>query len=322
MAETILCYGESGTYKSSNLGEAADYIYETTGGVSLLLSSDSGWEPMRDQINRGVIVPWNLNSATHPLSSLMRASKGYWPEVLIDGKADEKTMTLLPRSMYCTRHNPAKEGEYKIGGMLVEGLATNGELLKANMEETRRSTGEPLVAQFEEMGESFALGSRGTYMFVQNQTRKYVHNMKPLPCDRIIFSSHEGKGEDEKTKRPIFGPAIVGKASTDKVPQWFDTTIHFESYATVEKRKGKDGKVIEVNGAGVRAFFDRHQDNEVKTIFWPAKTSVTPHIKAQILKEFPSNYFALKLNAEGQYVQGLHTFLKLMDECGEAGGGE
>lgn len=314
MAELTLMYGESGTYKSSNLAEAAEYIFETTGGVCLLASADSSWAPMQPQIDRGVIVPWNLNSCDYPLSSLMKISKGYWPDKLIDGVADEKSMKApMPNSMYCTRRNPAKEGEYKIGGMLFEGLAMIGELLKSSLEEGKRSTGEPLVAQFEEQGESFAMGSRGTYQFVQNQTRKYVFNLKPLPCDRIIVTSHEGKGEDDN-KRPIFGPAIVGKASTDKVPQWFETTLHFESYQQTVKRKDNKGAEHQVNTIGVRAYFDRHQDNELKTIFWPAKISAPPTIKAKILEQYPLNYFPLKIDKNGLYTEGLHTFLRLMDE--------
>jgi len=297
MARTLLIYGESGTYKTANGGQIADYIYETTGKLTYLASADSSWGPMADQIRRGIICPWNLKACTMPLPALMKASRGMWPQRFRDVEAgimDEKVvMVSIDWS--------------KVGAIIVEGLYMIAELLVNDLISKQRATGEPLSAVFTEDGVNFADTSRGTYKFVQRQTNMYVTNFSALPCRWVVFTGHEGKGRDT-SGRMTMGPAVIGQAATDKVAQWFEMTLHHDSYQYTDP-KTKAAKF------GVRAYFERHPDADITNIFWPAKMSVEPMVKAQVYRLWSSGYVPLLLRENGEYESGVHTLLHVIEEA-------
>lgn len=292
MARTLLLYGESSLYKSSNLGEIADYIYATRDKQTHLISADSSWAPMGDQIRRGVIIPWNLKACTVPLPALQKACRGYWPKSLdpATGIMDE-------------RYGMEMTDWAQVGCLLIEGLYMIAELLKDDLLTKNRATGEPLTAVFTEDGENFASTSRGTYKFVQEQTHIYVKNASGLPCDWVIFTGHEGKGKDV-TGRMTMGPAILGQALTDKVAGWFESVLHHESYSYTDASSGTGTR-----RDGVRAYFERHPDPDISNIFWPAKIGVEPRVKAQVLKRWQHGYVPLLLDSEGNYVESVATLL-------------
>ncbi len=141
VARTLLSYGESGTYKTSNIGQVADYLAETTGGVTRLITADSGTGPVEDQIQRGVIEPWVLTSASAPLPCLMYGVQGYWPTKIDprNFKADESSLRKTTVDEWKDVACIAIEGLGMIGSLLYDDLVTKG-----------RQTGEPLQGQFTE----------------------------------------------------------------------------------------------------------------------------------------------------------------------------
>ncbi len=300
MPRTVLIYGESGTYKSTNLGEIAEYLLERYGGICRLITADSGSSPMQEQIDRGVIIPWDLTTCEKPMGLFRKAVQGYWPSVLVNGRADENKFKLTTPQEW--------EG---ISGYLIEGVTRIADLMMQDLKNKRRDTGEPLQAKFEDAGVEFAQSSRGTYGFVQAYTQDWIGDLKKLRCPWIIVTGHEGKGEDLVTKKTIFGPAIVGKAGTDKVCGWFENTIHTESYRYTLKNK-QGGSSEE---QGVRGLFIRHTDAEVPNVFWPAKLGVTPRIASQVLKSFPKGYVPFKMNEDGIYISGVHSLIKVIDDA-------
>lgn len=308
MAQTTLIYGESDTYKSSNAGEAADYIYSMTGGVTRLVSADSGWGPMADQIRRNVIVPWNLTSAKFPLPCLKKIARGFWPTKLSDnGLADESSLRLTQPEDWGLPSSP-RDGAYRIGGYIIEGLTMISGLLLSDLTNKQRSTGEPLIGVFDELGETFASSSRGSYNFVQKTMMAFALDLKGLGCWKVIVTGHEGRGSDT-AKRPTYGPQLAGQAANDRVTSWFENTLHHESYMMRFRRGNK-----EVLAPGVRAFYQRHQDPEIPTVFWPAKIGAEPRVKAKIISVYPEGWFPLIMDDAGVYKEGLHTFMRLLDE--------
>jgi hypothetical protein len=131
--------------------------------------------------------------------------------------------------------------------------------------------------------------------------------LKALPCPWVVVTGHEGKGEDLVTKKTIFGPAIVGKAGTDKVCGWFENSIHTESFTYTRK---DDPKKYE----GVRGCFVRHADLEVPNVYWPAKLGVTPRAMAAIVKMYPKYFVEFKIDKDGKYVSGVHSLISLIDD--------
>lgn len=312
MANTFLLYGESGTYKTSNIGEMADYEFEKGHGITRLMTGDSGFAPVMDQVDRGIIHPWNVKASQWPMACVLKAAEGYWPtkwKNLEQGIADEASL---------------KKDLSGVGMYAIEGLSMLGQLFKSDMIRKQRSIGEPLQGQTSksggetsytdvELGTVIHVGaSRGTFGYVQDRTYDYVIGFAGLSVHRLVITAHEGKGEDEKTKRLIFGPEVIGKAKTDKVPGWFENTFHFNTYSYYTQETSKAG-VEKTKRTGIRAHFTRHPDSEVSTIFWPAKLSLTPRQLVAVNKKYPDGFFPLRLDEEGVYTSGMYQFLELLD---------
>lgn len=308
MAQTFLLYGVSGTFKTTSLGEAADYQFDVTKKITRLITGDSSFEPCMDQISRGVMEVWDMSTCPYPIAATIKVSEGYWPSKWKDkerGIADEGSLV--------------KDGLDGVGLVEVEGLTMLANLFKSDLVRKGVSLGEPLQgtekgsANHTELGVGFLGASRGTYGFVQDRTYDYIKGLKALPVPRVIVTGHEGKGEDQVQKKTIFGPEIAGRAKTDKVSGWFANTLHFESYSYTEQTKGQGGKVSTVKRTGTRAYFRTHPDTELNTVYWPAKLSLTPRQMAALNKKFPEGFFPLLINEDGVYEWGMYQFLELLD---------
>ena len=304
MAKTILLYGPSGSFKTSNIGQAAQWAVQRYGGVVRGLFGDNygplGWEVAND-----IVEPWSLTTTPDPLACILLAAQGYWPTNLVDGRATDKLAMTK-----------AWDG---VAGYIIEGLHENGVLIMRNLEQKQRSTGEPLVAEFGELVDGlkvqYAMASRGTYGFVQNQTHRYFKmGFAGLPVPWVFVTTHEFRGKDKSDKR-LVGPMIVGKAMTGVTSQWFDHVLHFEQFnqqVTLSAEEQKTAGVKTVLRAGSRAWFTRHPDEEVPSLMWPAKLGVEPWLMEHIYGRWPKGYIPLVNNANG-YVSSVRTLLELID---------
>jgi len=301
MAQSILLYGESSTFKTTQIGLFADYEFQRTGLPTYLTTCDSGCGPVSDQVTRGTIIPLRLESCPHPVPVLNKLSKGMWPAKAIN--VQEGLWDMGPGSLFVPITTIA-------GAIAVEGLTRICELVRKAWCDEHREMGEPLQGKYEQDGESFAFQSRGTLFGTQQLINNIVINFRGLPVDRVLFTAHESKGRDV-TNKTVFGPATTGQALTDKVGGWFEVTLHHESYQYTAK--SKTGK--QVLRAGVRAHFQRHQDSEVKGMYWPAKLGVDPVILTRVLDIYEEGWIPLAMHGE-QYVSGLHSLLYLIDNNG------
>lgn len=296
MAKTLLIYGESGTYKTSQLAEIAEYLYKRYGGITRLATADSGVSPLQEQIECGAIQYWDITTSKNPMGLFKKVVGGYWPDKIENGKADESSFRKVTAA------------EWKgINGFFIEGITRVADVMMKDLREKRRDTGEPLQAKFEDSGVSFAQGSRGTYGFVQTYCQDWIGELKALPCPWVVVTAHEGKGEDLVTKKTIFGPAIVGKAGTDKVCGWFENSIHTESYKYTKKNDTTKHE-------GVRGCYVRHADLEVPNVYWPAKLGITPKAMAAVIKRYPKFFVPFTINDAGVYTSGVHTLIQLIDD--------
>lgn len=300
MAQSILLYGESSTYKTTQIGLFADYQFDKTGKPTRLITCDSGVGPCADQVRRGTLIPLRLESAPHPVPVLNKLSKGLWPAKVIN--QDEGLWVMDPGALFAPF---LKE----TGAIAVEGLTRICELVRKSWCDEHREMGEPLQGKYEQDGEQFAFQSRGTLFGTQQLINNLVINFRGLGVDRVLFTAHESKGRDISGKT-VFGPATTGAALTDKVSGWFEITLHHESY-TYAVKKG----VKTIMRPGVKAYFTRHQDREVKGMYWPAKFSLPPHIASRVLDIHEDGFIPLAMDGE-QYVSGLHTLLYLIDNEG------
>lgn len=301
MGHTILLYGESGLFKTTQIGLFADYQFELTGHPVYLATCDSDFMPCRDQVERGTLIPLQLEACPHPVPVINKLSKGMWPIKCLDQAAGLWDLSDV---------STWKPLDFKrVGGLAVEGLTRICELASKEWCEEGRSNPR---GQFTQMGENFAFRSQSMYGDIQQMINNAVINYRKLPT-RVLWTAHESKGKD-LTGLTKFGPATMGPALTNFVSGWFGITLHLESYQY--QQWAQDGKRI-LTRNGVRAFFERHPDPELSKMFWPCKLGVTPALTAQIYSQWEEGYFPLILNmGTGEYECGIHTFLKVVDSRG------
>lgn len=306
MAQSILIYGESGVYKTTQIGLYADYEFNRTGMPTRLITCDSGLAPVQEQIERGTLIALCLESCPHPIPVLNKLSKGFWPVAAIDASAGQWNCAVGSSFASLTAGN----SHGKPGAYAIEGLTRICELVRKAWTDDQQQIGEPLQGCYEDMGEKFAFQSRGTLFATQQLINNFVINFRGLPVDRVLFTAHESKGRDIGG-REILGPGTTGQALTDKVSGWFEITLHLESYQYSLKKP--DGRAL--SRSGVRAFFARHPDKQIKGMYWPAKLGVSPHLACRICAIHDEGYFPLAMDGE-EYISGLHTFLYLIDNEG------
>lgn len=303
MAQSLLMYGVTGSFKTSNAVEYAYWLQSRYGGITRGLFGDN-YGPALSAIRDGVIEAWDLTAEPDPLACIILASKGWWPEKLEDGRPQDVGKRKVP----LIQNN--FEG---VSGYLIEGLHENAELFKRMLEAKKQDTGEPLVgihsAKVYEQTVNYAMSSRGTYGFCQNQTHRYFKlGFKGLPVPWVCATSHEYANRKEN----IYGVGVAGKALAKTAPQWFDHTIHLvKSDQPVELVQGQ--KKVTVMRDGAIAYFDGHVIDAVK---WPAKLGVEPWLKAEIYKQWPMGYVPLVMTGSGEgwaYTSSVRNLLEMID---------
>ena len=312
MSQTILMYSESGLGKTSNVGQFARYQYARTGHPVRLVTCDSGFGPCQPEVDEGMIIPLRLESCPHPVPVLNKISKGEWPIDSIDAK--EGLWKLAPGARFEHVASPSLTGGYAI-----EGLTRICELVRKAWTDEQRNIGEPLQGQFEQMGEQFSFQSRGTLFAIQQLINNVVINFRSLPVDRVLWTAHESKGKD-LMGATVLGPATTGQALTDKIAGWFEIVLHHDSYQYQEQ--SRDGLRM-LTKTAMRAWFQRHPDADYNKMYWPAKLGLSPQLTGAMYEYFEEGFFPLILDMRmGKYVQGLHTFLSIIDNGGRLPGVE
>lgn len=279
-AASILCYGATGTRKTTNVGSFAKYIWEQTGAPVRLVSADGGgWEPIEPYIRAGIVDPYRLVDTPLLLENVRLLMKGCWPDK--DGK-------LVKNSD-------------KVGAYAIEGLTSIALLMLRHLVNRGQKIGQDIVGQFREGAETFGNAAMTHYGFVQSQTLDIIgaggFSSIPVLSNRILYTAHEAKGQDDIAKTTVYGPASVGKAITDKIPLFVGDLLHFETTVLDTKK----------NESTVRAYFRNHADSDLQSVQWPAKVRMPFDVVADFQARWPQGF--IDLGSET-----LYDYLKFMDE--------
>lgn len=338
MARTVLSYGNSRTRKTSQLAMAMRYLYEKSGGKPVrLVSADRGdWKGvLAREIRAGICIPFGFEvrsseagdedwAIKYAPSLIRKLSLGYWPKVLEDGamvlgKANEEAMTAP---------NTGDNVLTNFSGYAFEGLTSLGDVLMDHLVMAGRKISEEVVGQFEitlpgMKGDKFGANNRSHYGFVQREILGMLRRVPNLPVDRVLLTAHEAVGEEEDTKKPIRGPAVVGKAITSRLLRDVGMVLHHESYDGQEKTqvKGKDGKSVESTRmvTSVKMFFESHPDPLYSNVYYLAGPRVPPESLAAIYEKWPQGYLE---PGKGYGTGGLDDYLRLEDELAVGGDSE
>lgn len=297
-ANSVLVYGPTGSYKTSQLGRAAWYIYEKYGQITRLISADGGgWDPILPEIEAGIIEPFNLLTTVNPLGTLKKIYDGNWPKV--DGKNRSYVMEDWDKS--------------NVGMICVESLTSISQMLMADAIDKGRKMSEEIVARFDEEGETFGIGGRSHVGFVQGQINNMLIGFKSLPLKKVIFTALEYLGEDAK-KRTVIGPAIIGSAMTGNIGGKVGDMLHFSP--TTEKSKDKSGKDVEE--IVVRGYFSNHPGPFMSGPVWPSKVRNATELSHKFKDYFKGEEFFTMRKFD--YSMGLDKFFAAQDAIMAMGG--
>ena len=126
-------------------------------------------------------------------------------------------------------YNP-KNDMRSIATIGIEGLTSLGDTMMEFLQQEKASLSQDPSYTYVDGDSTYSGGNMSYYGFVQNRLYEFVHKSHMIPfVEKVNWTALEGRGEEEATKIPIFGPAIVGKKATGKASQWFGNTLHFES---------------------------------------------------------------------------------------------
>lgn len=287
--ETVLLYGATGSGKTGQLGEIAKWEFARTGRKTRLISADSGWETIEHLVVSpdnpdGIIEAYDIQYVSNPFATLHRLAEGYWPKV-VGGK-----VLLVP---------PGPDEFAKIGQYFNEGLSTFSQLLLATHARKQTKLSQDVAYSYDETVDvvgadgkpakerlSFAKASMSHFGDVQDRVLlDFVPMFAKLPVDRVIWTAHEARGDDNVTgvKKSVLGPATVGTAAVDRTIQRFGDTLHMV-------------KIVDPKGLRPverRAYFVDHPDEDLKTKSWQANARQRIDFTEKLYQAFPKGYVEL-----------------------------
>lgn len=297
-----MMYGISGSTKTSQVYLLAKWLLslpENKGKKFRMIHSDGGgWAPFQDSgmIDRKEIEVFDFSSRTHSLSDYRKLSQGYWPRKTKDGqeyfRKDDNCKT--------------KPEEWEnILGYIIEGMASSGEALKTHISNMTEKVGpERDSFTYEEDGEVLTGLTMSHYNIIQKEIYSaHMSGFNCLPIKWLVYTSLLGKGEDKKTGgETIYGPQLVGSASTPSIPSWFMDCVQLNK----EKYMTKDGET-----EGMVAWFTKHNDT-LTGVPCLAKARVLPELYPELLKYFPYGFVPL------DYTRGITVYFRVLEKLKES----
>lgn len=290
-AKTSIWFGESGMGKTTALSHLIEHVYETTGKITRVASIEH-WAPLQRLIDAGIVELIDIREFPDPLPLMRRIYLGEWP-------ATHDKITELGASANATWitkiMRPADWS--KVGLFGFEGITTFSSALLPDYVRKGRKVSQEIVGAYQEQGERFGAPAPSHYGAAQNAIIEMLVQLPKLPVDRIVWTAHEAKGEDDIYKTLVLGPGSVGKAITEKMQPLVDDLLHFWSPQKVDER---------------RVYFERHAAGIGQDLKWPSKLGAHPTVKARLLTKWPGGYFTLKMDGE-KYTEGMKDFCQEFD---------
>jgi hypothetical protein len=312
-------YGDTGTFKTTELMECAKYIWEKTGRRMRMVSAEmaSTADIARAYMEAGMVEVHWLTVGSHPRAELRKLARGEWKYVV----SKLNPSVPVPREKWAELHAKGQAGIAwlptpdedwaQIGAYAWEGATSIAELLLLDVMGNKTIAGQDstgmAAAGYTEDGEYLGGASKSMYnagqqdvLRVLKESPKQLYDASKGKVIAVFFIAHESKGIDELTKVPMFGPALIGSAATNKVPKDVGTLIHFE--ARTDQKSGAKMVV---------AYFQDHPDSENAMIKWKAKPRIPATVAAQaeVAKLWPQGCVPLTLNPPSH----ITDFLRVQD---------
>ena len=318
--DTLLMYGDTGVGKSAQIGELAKWEFARTGRITRLISADSGWDCIEDLVASAAhpfgspspsgpvcIEAWNIQYLLNPFPVIVKLSEGAWPKIDQAGRKVTLGSPVLVGGRLIS-----SDGKTEVGQCAVEGLSTISAMLMQDHIRNLRKIAEDIVGDFTgsvEMQDPSGRLTTETLKFGKSGRAHYGHiqdfvlldlvpRFATLPVSRVIWTAHEAKGTDDITgiKDSVLGPATIGKAAVARTAMKFGDTFHLVTLqSSAPSIGGKPGQV----STEYRAYYERHPDQDLTRMYWPAKLSLPLDRVDALRQEFPGGFVPLTIHNGG-----------------------
>lgn len=219
-----LVYGSTGTGKTHFVAEAAKRIWDKYRKKTRYVGGDTGgFDTLGDLVQfnddgsvneeASVVIPFILVKDPYPIETLSKLTQGWWPNK--DGKLEP--LPTMPSN---------------IGAYAFEGLTSFGDIMLDHLSAHKVRLSQDPSYTYVDGKTEFSGSNLSYYGEVQKQLHARVTDSSVLPVMRVWWTALEGRGEEEGTKAPTYGPSIAGKKSTGKAGQWFGNMVHLECLVT------------------------------------------------------------------------------------------
>jgi hypothetical protein len=330
---TGMIYGASNTAKTTQLMALAGWLYRTKGLRTRYVVADKGdLGHVQDYIDSGIvdIFPITDQVPVHPAALLRGISKGAWlPLGTKDGKAylqpakREKVTVTLPGGMKMEQEISFIPED--IGMYIVESTSSLGDLLKRHFMKTGQKINQDVSFSYSQDSlvdggkEIFAGSSMSHFGHIQDLVMGFMNDMTSLTVPLIVYSAHESKGEDDITKTPIFGPALLGKAATSKMRKDVGFLLHMDKAPqdVVVPMMGKQtAPAVHPKGPKdkIRAYFEDHPDTVSSSIIWPTNPRFPAASMGKLYERWPNGYIELSLDPDDPK-GNIWGFLEMREQC-------
>ena len=246
-------YGQTKTGKTFQLAKAAQRMWDKFKLKTRYISGDSGgFDTLGSLVEDGIVIPFILVTEPHPIEALAQLCMGQWPDAAGKMAYDK----------------PADIGLYEF-----EGLTSFGDLMLEHLSKNKVRLSQDPSYTFVDGKTEFSGSNMSYYGEVQKQLYRRVVDSSVLntvipSVQRVIWTALEGRGEEEGTKSPTYGPSIAGKKSTGKAGQWFGNLLHLEMLV-LEK---VDSTTKQVNLEQRRVMYLQPHADPLTKIPFPAST--------------------------------------------------
>ena len=288
---SAVIFGPSGSYKTSNLGFVAKWMYEMTakrtgtGKKSRLITFDGGgMDPLVPYIDAGLIDAYVYTGDGASASpTLNKLSAGWWPDP--EKPRDQSLVHWLPLDKFDPVGAYLIESTNSICAKLMEGLTETGPNLGqgASFKYTAKTDDGETYSQYG--------SSQAYYGHTQTMFRNFLNRFNRLPVERVVWSALEAEGTDDVTNSAVLGPATIGRALTGSIPQMMGECLHFEQYVKAEVQS-EGSKTFKRKVMGVRAWFVSHPNPKTGKLY-PCKARVPSDMIDQLNKIYPNGYVEL-----------------------------
>lgn len=304
MALTILNYGKTRTFKTSQAGPIAEYVYRRWKKRTRFVTTDVGsmWEPVQSHVDAGLIQPLYVPSSKEFKGEAIwkKLARGAWPVDITNNQLKEGSKWVEWKDQ--------KESA-EVGAYVFESLSSIGMGLMRGWAESNLTVGNASVPGFRTVeGETFGQNTENHYGMILTAMPAFLNDINMLPIEIVYTTSWDEVMEPrDKDIQKVYrlGPMLPGRKLIDIVPGSVNMLVH--SMVVTDGPKSE-----------VRCYIKNHPWEVLNKYQWPAglRLDSSNAVLSALDKRWPEGYFVPSRE------KGIGVLLEFRDEMRELASAE